>query len=126
VEARVNSSYELDENQTILSTEFWLQSHGEEEDTQRDYIPSWQPAIQYSYRVAGEIYAGTYFLPQTYTDGYLASEAGKFWIGKTINVRYNPARPGQSLFLVKDGAPGRSRVSRLGSDKPYVTQISLN
>jgi hypothetical protein len=116
----VTGSYELDENQSALSPNGW----GDESDDY-EYYPLFAVAIQYSYRVEGNLHAGTYFLPQTFTEGDLASEAERAWDGKTIVVRYNPAKPSQSVFLEIDGAPGKPHIPRLISHQPYVTDLSL-
>jgi hypothetical protein len=120
VDAAVNSSYELDENQSVLSLNGW----GDEEDDD-EYYPRWTIAIQYSYQADGEFYAGTFFLPKTYSDGDLASAEERAWAGRKIVVRYNPAKPMQSFFLEQDGAPGKPHIPRLLSYRPYVTDLSL-
>ena|SRR6266478_6181873 len=94
-------------------------------DDDEEYFPRWTIAIQYSYQADGELYAGTYFLPSTYSDGDLASEAENAWAGRKIVVRYNPSKPAQSWFLEQDGAPGKPHIPRLLSYRPYVTNLSL-
>jgi hypothetical protein len=120
-EAVVNSSYELDENETVLSVENWERA----EHKEQEYEPLWCTAIQYTYHANGEIYAGTYFLPTTSSDGHIAAESGRSWLEKRIVVRYNPHRPEQSAFLVQDGAPGKSYIPRLVADRPQFTSLSL-
>jgi len=85
---------------------------------QSEYVSRWAVAIQYSYSFAGEIYAGTYFLPETWSDSHLTEEAGKIWIGQKIVVRCNPNRPVQSCFLVADGAPGNPHIPTAFADQP--------
>jgi hypothetical protein len=119
-DAIVNSSYELDENSGVLSRNTFTADYDNVE-----YIPLWSTAIQYSYHVNGEVYAGTYFLPTTSDDGHIAAEAGRAWVGRNIAVRYNPDEPEESVFLEQDGAPGKSRISRLVSDRPQLTTLSL-
>jgi uncharacterized protein DUF3592 len=119
-DAAVSGSYEIDENQSALSRNGWG-----DERSDGEYYPRWSVAIQYSYQADGESYAGTYFLPQTYSDGVLASEAERAWVGKQIVVRYNPSRPDQSFFLEQDGAPGKPHIPRLISYGPYLTNLSL-
>lgn len=120
-DATVVSSYEIDENSSATSPSAWL----ENEDDNREHVSRWATAIQYAYRVQGELYAGTYFLPGTNCDGHLATAAGRAWVGRQIVVRYNPNRVEQSVFLVEDGAPGRPHIPTVPSDKPYVTSLSL-
>jgi uncharacterized protein DUF3592 len=120
-DATVNSSFELDENESALAAHHW-QGEGE---TDIEYAPLWSTAIQYTYRMNGEIYAGTYFLPATSPDGHIAAESGRSWIGKKIAVRYNPPRPDESAFLVQDGAPGKPHIPRTVSDRPHFTKLSL-
>ena len=119
-DAIVISSYELDENSGVLSRNVF--SGGDEN---AEYFPLWSTAIQYSYRVNGDLYAGTYFLPTTSDDGHIAAEAGRAWLGRNIAVRYNPDNAEESIFLEQDGAPGKSRISRLVSDRPQLTTLSL-
>jgi hypothetical protein len=119
-DAIVNSSYELDENSGVLSPNTFTADYDDVK-----YIPLWCTAIQYSYRVNGDLYAGTYFLPTTTDDGHIAAEAGRAWVGRNIAVRYNPDDPEESVFLEQDGAPGKSRISRLVSDRPQLTTLSL-
>src|SRR5258708_29747826 len=59
VDATVNSSYELDENQNALFFNGWSVDENDDEE----YFPRWTIAIQYSFQADGELYAGTYFLP---------------------------------------------------------------
>src|SRR5258708_21373891 len=59
VDATVNSSYELDENQNALFFNGWAVYENDDEE----YFPPWTIAIQYSYQADRELYAGTYFLP---------------------------------------------------------------
>lgn len=119
-DAAVSGSYEIDENQSALSRNGWGDEHSDAE-----YYSRWSVAIQYSYQANGELYSGTYFLPQTYSDGDLASEAERAWVGKQIVVRYNPSKPAQSFFLEQDGAPGKPHIPRLLSYSPYLTNLSL-
>ncbi len=121
VDAAVSGSYELDENQGALSFNGW----SPDEDDDEEYFPSWAIAIQYSYQADGELYAGSYFLPSTYSDGDLAREVKDSWVGKKIVVRCNPSKPGQSFFLEQDGAPGKPRIPRALSYYPQVTNLSL-
>jgi hypothetical protein len=120
IEAWVSDSFQIDENATSFSRNAW-----NEMENQGDYCPQWAIAIQYSYEAEGMIYAGIYFLPDTYTDGALASEAEHEWDGKHIIVRYNPVRASQSFFLQEDGAPGMPHIPRLLSYEPYITSLSL-
>jgi hypothetical protein len=120
VDATVNSSYEVDENSSLASPNALAS-----QESNAEYVACWATAIQYTYHANGEIYAGTYFLPGTWSDGHLAAEAGRAWVGRKIVVRYNPVLPEQSVFLEQDGAPGRPHISRLVSDRPYVTGLSL-
>src|SRR5258707_66076 len=76
VDAAVSGSYELDENQGALSFNGW----SPDEDDDEEYFPSWAIAIQYSYQADGELYAGSYFLPSTYSDGDLAREVKDSWV----------------------------------------------
>jgi hypothetical protein len=122
-DARVTGSYELDENQSILSPNGW--EIDDDDDDEYEYHPRFAVAIQYSYRVDGEVRVGTYFLPETYTEGDLASEAERSWAGRKILVRYNPTKPSQSFFLICDGAPGQPHIPRLLSQRPYITDLSL-
>lgn len=122
--AKVISSFQIDENQVSFSSSAWDYAVSDQyEDV--DYKACLAVAIQYSYDADGESYAGTYFLPDTYTDGNLADDAAKAWIDKTITVRYNSSRPKQSFFLEEDGAPGKPHIPGLLSWKPYVTELSL-
>lgn len=130
-EAKVISSFQIDENQVSFSANGWdffssdrTWDHDDREE-ETDYDARWAVAIQYSYDADGESYAGTYFLPETYTDGDLADEAAKAWTDKTITVRYHSSRPKQSFFLEEDGASGKPHIPRLLSWKPYVTELSL-
>jgi hypothetical protein len=118
--ALVSGSYELDENQSVLSRNGW----GLEEDD-NEYYPRFAVALEYSYHADGELYSGTYFLPGTYTEGDLASEAERAWVGRKIVVRYNPDKPTQSVFLEEDGAPGKPHIPRLISYRRYLTDLSL-
>ncbi len=119
-DAAVSGSYEIDENQSALSRNGWGDEHSDAE-----YHPRWSVAIQYCYQAEGESYSGTYFLPQTYSDGDRASEAERAWVGKQIVVRYNPSKPAQSFFLEQDGAPGKPHIPWLISYGPYLTNLSL-
>lgn len=69
-------------------------------------------SLQYVYEVNGDFYSGTYWLPGFRSKHYMAEERGKDWLEKRISVRYNPEKPQESTFLVKDGAPGRPYVPR--------------
>src|SRR5215471_4586785 len=110
-EAKVTSSFQIDENQVAFSTNSWFdESIG---SAYGKYRARWAVALQYSYEAEGESYAGTYFLPKTYKDGDLADDAADAWIDKTITVRYNHFRPKLSFFLVQDGAPGKPHIPRL-------------
>ena len=119
-DATVNSSYELDENAGVLSRNAFTADY-----ENVNYVALWSTAIQYSYHVNGDVYAGTYFLPTTSDDGHIAAEAGRAWVGRNIAVRYNPDDPEESVFLEQDGAPGPSRISRQVDDKPQLTTLSL-
>jgi hypothetical protein len=116
----VTGSYELDENQSALSRNGW----GLEEDDD-EYYPRFAVALEYSYHADGELYSGVYFLPDTYTEGDLASEAERAWTGRKIVVRYDPDNPAQSVFLEEDGAPGKPHIPRLISYRRYLTDLSL-
>jgi hypothetical protein len=120
-DARVFASYELDENEVSFSFKGWSEEGVEIEN----YDPQWTVALQYSYEAVGEVYSGIYFLPDTYSDDGLASEAEKEWADKSIVVRYNPSKPAQSFFLEQDGAPGKPHIPRLLSYQPYLTDLSL-
>jgi hypothetical protein len=122
-QARVTSSYQIDENQVSFSTNGWDDEDLNYEEV--EYKARWAVALQYSYLADGESYAGTYFLPGTYDEGDLADEAADAWTDKTITVRYSSSSPGKSFFLVEDGAPGKPHIPRLLSWKPYVTDLSL-
>jgi hypothetical protein len=121
-DARVISSYQIDENQVLFSTNGWDEDLNSKEV---EYKARWAVAIEYSYQAWGESYAGSYFLPGTYAEGDLANDAGNAWTDKTITVRYNPSRPKQSFFMEEDGAPGQPHIPRLLSWRPYVTGLSL-
>jgi hypothetical protein len=120
-DALVTGSYEIDENQGILSRNGWEV----DDDDDSEYHARFAVALQYSYRVSGEVHTGTYFLPDTYTEGDLAGEAERAWQGRKIIVRYNPSKPQQSFFHVHDGAPGRPHIPWMVSSRPYVTTLSL-
>lgn len=122
VDAAVTSSYELDENDRVDSPNI-INTYLEGDKA--EYVACWVSAIQYTYHVNGEIYAGTYFLPQTSPDGHLAAEAGRRWVGRKIVVRVNPDSPEESFFLEQDGAPGKPHILRSISDSPYMTTLSL-
>jgi hypothetical protein len=130
-DACVSGSYEIDESQSLLSLQGWRSNEDEDEDyaprsdEDEEYTSRLAVAIQYSYHADGELQTGTYFLPDIYKEGDLASEAEKAWAGRKIVIRYNPARPTQSFFLVQDGAPGKPHIPRLLSYRPYVTDLSL-
>jgi hypothetical protein len=134
-DARVHNSYEIDENESVLSLNAWDDDSPIESDFETDdddyrarlaaYHARFAVAIEYTYRVAGEVYTGAYFLPETYTDGSLAGDAQRSWAERKIVVRYNPSNPAQSVFLVKDGAPGKPHIPRALSSRPYVTNLSL-
>lgn len=115
VEAVVHNSFELNESSRNIADE------GEREE----YEHRWITAIEYSYQVNGEFYAGTYFLPSFYTDSGIASAEGKAWLGEKITIRYDPSNPEKSFFLETDGAPGKPRIPRSREDRPYVTTLSL-
>jgi len=119
-EATVNSSYQLDENQTSFSINAW-----DPDDNGDKYHARWAVALEYTYHAESEIYSGVYFLPRTYTEGDQASDAAQAWIRRTIVVRYNPSHPQRSLFLVGDGAPGKPHIPWLLSYRPYLTDLSL-
>lgn len=119
-DATVNSSYELDENETAFSVNGW-----EEDLEPRDYKARWSVALDYTYRVESELFSGTYFLPGTYEEGDVASAAGKAWVGRKIVVRFNPDQPAESCFLLQDGAPGKPHIPFLLSKRPYITNLSL-
>jgi hypothetical protein len=130
-DAWVNGSYEIDESQGLLSLHGWSDGQDvyafddDEDDYDYDYPSRLAVALEYSYRADGELRSGTYFLPDTFKEGDLASEAEKVWAGRKIVVRYNPSRPEQSFFLVQDGAPGKPHIPRLLSYRPYLTELSL-
>lgn len=119
-DALVNNSFELDENETAFSVNGWA-----EDVEAEDYKACWCAAIDYTYRVEGVIFAGTYYLPGTTEQGDAASEAGRAWVGRRIAIRYNPNRPGESCFLQQDGAPGKPHIPFLLAKRPYVTRLSL-
>ncbi len=123
--ATVYRSYEIDENTSATSASTWKNLDNLDRRNQAEYVSRWAVAIQYSYSFTGEIYSGTYFLPETLPDGSLAAEAGKAWIGRKIVVRCNPNRPVQSCFLVTDGAPGKPHIPTAFADQPYITTLSL-
>ena len=125
VGATVHGSYEIDENTSVISASTWTNLDNLDEKNESNYVSRWAVAIQYSYSFAGEVYAGQYFLPETWSDGHLATKAGKAWIGKKIVVRYNPSHPTRSYFLMADGAPGRSHIPMAFADQPYITTLSL-
>jgi hypothetical protein len=120
VTALVSGSYEIDENQSVLSRNGW----GLDGDDD-NYYPRFAIALEYSYRAGAEVYGGTYFLPDTYTEGDLAGEAERAWTGRKIVVRYNPDKAAQSMFLEEDGAPGKPHIPRLISYRRYLTDLSL-
>jgi uncharacterized protein DUF3592 len=124
VEATVVSSFQVDENQVVFSTNSWGTEDLNYDDANR-YSARWAVAIEYSYQIENERYSGTYFLPQTYSEGDVAADAANAWTGKTITVRYSRRNPKKSFFLVEDGAPGKPHIPRLLSWKPYVTELSL-
>ena len=115
IEAVVHNSFELNESSRNVADEGHL----------AEYEHRWITAIEYSYQVNGEFYAGTYFLPSSYTDSGIASAEGKAWLGEKITIRYDPSHPEKSAFLEADGAPGKSRIPRSREDRPYVTTLSL-
>lgn len=125
VDATVYDTYQIDENAGATSAGTWVQFHNFDNSYGSEYIPHWAVAIRYSYGFAGEMYAGIYFLPETWSEGDLAAEAGRGWIGKKIVVRCNPDRPDQSCFLVEDGAPGEPYIPKSLAAEPYVTTLSL-
>ena len=114
VEAIVHKSFELNES-----------SRNTADGSKTELVHTWATAIQYSYQVDGEFYAGTYFLPNTYRDSCIATERGKAWIGDKITIRYNPSNPEESFFLESDGAPGKPHIPRSRADRPQVTTLSL-
>lgn len=114
-QAKVHNSFELNERSKKVGNEY----------SSEEYIDIWAPAIQYSYQVNGEFYAGTYFLPQVYKDSGKATVAGRVWIGETIIIRYDPKDPEKSFFLQSDGAPGKPHIPRSLADRPQVTTLSL-
>lgn len=114
VTAVVHNSFELNDRSTNVA-----------QDDPARYVFWWITALEYSYQVNGEFYAGTYFLPSSYTDSSVASAEGKAWLGRKITVRYNPSNPEKSFFLETDGAPGKSRIPRSRENRPYVTTLSL-
>lgn len=114
VEAVVNNSFELNERSRNV----------ESAQDSAEYVHIWAVAIQYAYQVNGEFYAGTYFLPHTYEDSGIATEAGRAWIGKRITIRYDPRNYAKSFFLESDGAPGKSHIPPY-ADRPQVTTLSL-
>src|SRR5437667_4836976 len=69
-EAVVESSYELDVSSR--RTERWV------------------TALQYSYKVNGQYYAGTYFLPESLGSAEVAASSAHAWLHKNILVRYRP------------------------------------
>jgi hypothetical protein len=101
-DAVVNGSYELDENQSLLSVNGWSI---DADDDDEEYKPRLIVALQYTYQAEGELYSGTYFLPGTYSDGNLSSEDAHAWIARKIIVRYNPAKAARSFFLEQDALP---------------------
>lgn len=117
-DALINSSYEVDENQSALSRNTWF-------DQDDRYRPRSAVALEYSYRVNQKLYGGSYFLPHTFTKDDLAIRAEHSWAGRKIRVRYNPAKPAQSIFLVQDGAPGKPHIPRMISYRLYMTELSL-
>jgi hypothetical protein len=130
-DAKVTSSFQIDENDVSWSTNGWdlfssdrTWDHDDSVE-EEDYNACWAVALQYSYHADGESYAGTYFLPATFKDGDLADDAATAWIDKTITVRYNSSRPKQSFFLEQDGAPGKPHIPRLLNWQPQVTELSL-
>jgi hypothetical protein len=125
VGATVFNSYEIDENASVTSASTWMHLDNLDSENKGEFVSRWAVAIQYAYSFAGETYTGTYFLPETWTDGHLAAEAGKTWIGKKIVVRCNPKHPNQSCFQVMDGAPGKPHIPTAFADQPYITTLSL-
>jgi hypothetical protein len=125
VDATVHNSYEIDENASASSASTWMQLDNLDNENKDEYVSRWAVAIEYTYQVAGEIYSGRYFLPVTYTDGHLASEAGRAWVGKSIIVRFNPHHAERSVFLVEDGAPGEPHIPTTLSERPHLTTLSL-
>jgi hypothetical protein len=122
-DAKVISSFQIDENQVAFSTNSW--SDDDPLDENDDYSARWAVAIQYTYQIGDEHYSGDYFLPETYTAGDLAADAANAWTDKIITVRYKQSNPKKSFFLVEDGAPGKPHIPRLLSWKPQVTELSL-
>src|SRR5690348_9460337 len=97
VEAVVHNSFELNESSRNVTGA----------GVPEEYVHRWITAIEYSYQVNGEFYAGTYFLPSSSTDSAIASEQGKAWLGRKITIRHDPSNPEKSFFLEADGAPGK-------------------
>lgn len=118
VDATVYDSYEIDEKACGTTANIWRRLQDPE-------VSRWAVAIQYSYCFGGKVHVGIYFLPETWSDGYVAAEAGRSWIGKQIVIRCSHERPEQSLFLVGDGAPGRPHIPASFAEKPYITTLSL-
>lgn len=123
-DASVTNTYEIDENESALSRNGW-DGWNDDYFESNVYHPRYAIAIQYSYEVDGELYSGTYFLPDTHVSGSRASEAEHAWKDKKFVVRYNPSKPRQSAFLVQDGAPGKPHIPRLLTYRPYITDLSL-
>jgi len=87
-------------------------------------VAVWAVAIQYAYKVNGEFYSGTYFLPRTYLDAGLATEAGRAWVGRHITIRHNPSKLERSVFLESDGAPGKPHIPAR-ANRRGLTTLSL-
>jgi len=125
VSATVHNNYEIDENAGATSAGTWIQFNNLKNASDSEYVSRWAVAIEYVYQADGKTYPGAYFLPHTYTDGHLASEAGRAWMDKNIIVRFNPHHPEQSVFMVEDGAPGEPHIPKTLSSRPHFTTLSL-
>lgn len=113
-QAVVNSSFEMNTRSENIA----------DKGNDPEYVHYWVTAIQYAYKVNGEFYAGTYFLPRIYKDSGVATDAGRFWIDKKIVIRYQPSNPNQLCFLESDGAPGKPYIPTR-ADRPAFTTLSL-
>lgn len=85
----------------------------------------WITCLEYTYEANAEFYSGTYWLPGRCTQDYLAAEKAKKWLHQKIVVRYNPAKPEESAFLVEDGAPGRPYIPRTTRTQTGPIQLKL-
>lgn len=104
-EAVVENTYDLD-----LSTQ----------KTER-----WATALQYSFQVNGQYFAGTYFLPDALASAETSAQLGKDWLHRKIIIRYKPSNPLTSMFLEQDGAPGKPYIPVTLSEGPQFTTLSL-